>query len=241
MRAKRSVLFLSTLHRPWLRLGLTSSLIATAIAVGVAQRTAVPVEARSATREIARSAVVDDVARVNAKEQREGRDVPLPARSPFASKPESKPMANAAPASPEKTRRPDPDTIATAKRELAQLQAQEPTNFLAVFDMMRDEGRFSDELLDTARRASHAYILARMGILERMLRRHIDDPESDATVESDDLSRIDADFQKRMESLARDVPPLENVQALLTTTILKAPAFTESSPASESAETSERP
>ncbi|MET0592888.1 MAG: hypothetical protein ABW133_09325 [Polyangiaceae bacterium] len=93
--------------------------------------------------------------------------------------------------------------------------------------MMHDEARWNDGVLDSARRASHAYILARMGILDRMLRRYIDDPASDKTIESDDLARLDAEFQTKMESLARDVPPLENVQALLTTTILKTPAFFE--------------
>jgi hypothetical protein len=120
--------------------------------------------------------------------------------------------------------------VATAHRELELLEVQEPTNFLAVFDMMREEEKWNEKTLEAGRRASHAYILARMRILEKMLRRFIDDPESDHAVESDVLAKLDADFKSTIDSLARDVPAMANIQELLTTTMLKAPTFADPSP-----------
>ena len=115
--------------------------------------------------------------------------------------------------------------VATAHRELEQLEVQEPTNFLAVFDMMKEDGKGSEKAIEAGRRASHAYILARMRILEGMLRRFIDDPESDHALETEALARIDAEFREKLDALARDVPPMANLQEILTTTILKAPTF----------------
>ena len=120
--------------------------------------------------------------------------------------------------------------VETAHRELQLLEVQDPQNFLAIFDMMREEAQGHDKALETGRSASHAYILARMRVLERMLRRFIDDPDGDRTLETDELARVDADFKQTIDSLARDVPPLANVQEILTTTMLKAPAFTDPSP-----------
>jgi hypothetical protein len=119
--------------------------------------------------------------------------------------------------------------VATAHRELEQLAVQEPTNFLAIFDMMK-EGKGSEKAIEAGRRASHAYILARTHILEGMLRRFIDDPESDDTLETDALARLDADFRAKIDALTADVPAMASLQEVLTTTILKAPAFTDLHP-----------
>lgn len=123
--------------------------------------------------------------------------------------------------------------LETAQRELQLLEVQEPQNFLAVFDMMRDEAPGQEKALEAGRSASHAYILARMRILERMLRRFIDDPESDRSMESHALAQVDADFKQTIDSLSRDVPAMANIQELLTTTMLKAPAFTDPRPEME--------
>jgi len=120
--------------------------------------------------------------------------------------------------------------VAIAHRELEQLEVQEPTNFLAIFDMMKESGEDSEKAIEAGRRESHAYILARMRILEGMLRRFIDDPESDHTLETDALARLDAAFQKNIDALTRDVPPMRNLYEVLTTTILKAPAFIDPNP-----------
>jgi hypothetical protein len=123
--------------------------------------------------------------------------------------------------------------VSAAHRELEQLEVQEPQNFLAIFDMMREDAPGRDKTLEEGRRASHAYILARMRILEQMLRRFIDDPESDHTVESDALAHLDADFKQTVDTLARDVPSLASIQEILTPTTLKAPAFADPSPEAE--------
>lgn len=123
--------------------------------------------------------------------------------------------------------------VVTAQRELEQLEAQEPKSFLAIFDMMREEGQGSEKTLDAGRRASHAYFLGRMRILEQMLRRFIEDPESDHALESEALARLDADFDQTLGTLARDVPAMANIQELLTTTVLKAPIFADPSPEAE--------
>ena len=123
--------------------------------------------------------------------------------------------------------------VETAHRELALLEVQEPKNFLALFDLMREDAPGQDKTLQAGRSASHAYILARMTILERMLRRFIDDPDSDRTLESDALASLDADFKQTIDSLARDVPSMASVQEILTTTMLKAPAFTDPGPEAE--------
>jgi hypothetical protein len=120
--------------------------------------------------------------------------------------------------------------LASAHRELEQLAVQEPTNFLVIFDMMKESGKASEKAIDAGRRASHAYILARTHILEGMLRRFIDDPESDDTLETDALARLDADFRAKMDALTPDVPAMASLQDVLTTTILKAPAFTDLHP-----------
>ena len=120
--------------------------------------------------------------------------------------------------------------VATAHRELEQLEVQEPTSFLAVFDMMKEDGKGSEKAIEAGRRASHAYILARMRILEGMLRRFIDDPESDHALETEALARVDAEFREKLDALARDVPPMANLQEVLTTTILKAPTFIDPNP-----------
>ena len=120
--------------------------------------------------------------------------------------------------------------VETAQRELALLEVQEPANFLALFDLMREDAPDHDKALEAGRAASHAYILARMRILEGMLRRFIDNPDGDRTLETDVLARVDADFKQTIDSLARDVPSMASVQEILTTTMLKAPAFTDLSP-----------
>jgi hypothetical protein len=123
--------------------------------------------------------------------------------------------------------------VAAAHRELELLEVQEPKNFLAIFDMLREEEHWNEKTIEAGRRESHAYVLARMRILEHMLRRFIDDPESDHALESDALAHLDTDFQGKMDALARDVPPMANLQELITTTMLKAPAFTDPSPEME--------
>jgi hypothetical protein len=96
-----------------------------------------------------------------------------------------------------------------------------------VFDMMKQENRWDNRVLETARAASHGYILARTRVLEGMLRRFIDDPDADRGSETDALARLDDEFKQRIDSLARDVPALTNLQEILTTTSLKAPTFAE--------------
>jgi len=123
--------------------------------------------------------------------------------------------------------------LETAHRELQLLEVQEPQNFLVLFDMMREDAPGQDKALEAGRSASHAYILARMRILERMLRRFIDDPDSDCSLESEALAQVDADFKGTIDALSRDVPSMASVQEILTTTMLKAPAFTEPRPAAE--------
>jgi hypothetical protein len=123
--------------------------------------------------------------------------------------------------------------VNVAYRELEALELQEPKYFLTVFDMMREEERWDERTLEAGRRESHRYILARMNVLAGMLRRFVDDPESDHSLESDRLAEIDDEFKMKIEALSRDVPALANIQELLTSTILKAPAFTDQSPETE--------
>lgn len=123
--------------------------------------------------------------------------------------------------------------VNVAHRELEALELQEPKYFLAVFDMMKEEERWDEKTLEAGRRESHRYILARMKVLSGMLRRFIEDPESDHTLESDLLAEIDDDFKTKIDALSRDVPALADVQRLLTSTTLKAPAFTDPSPETE--------
>lgn len=117
--------------------------------------------------------------------------------------------------------------VRSAHRELEQLELQEPHNFLALFDMMLEEEQGKEKIVEVGRNASHVYILARMRILERMLCRFIDDPESDHTLEIDALVRGDADFKQTIDGLAREIPTLAGIPDLLTSTTLKAPAFLE--------------
>ncbi|HMJ54426.1 MAG TPA: hypothetical protein VK540_20230 [Polyangiaceae bacterium] len=119
------------------------------------------------------------------------------------------------------------ERVAAARRELELLSVQKPENFLAVFDMMKQENRWDDKVLEGARAASHGYILARTRVLEGMLRRFIDDPDGDRGLETDALARLDDEFKQRIDSLARDIPALTNLQEILTTTSLKAPTFAE--------------
>jgi hypothetical protein len=123
--------------------------------------------------------------------------------------------------------------VATAHRELDQLARQEPKNFLAIFDMMKEGGEGNEKAIEAGRRESHTYILARMRVLEGMLRRFMEDPDSDHTLESDELARLDAEFRGKVDALARDVPAMANLAKILTSTILKAPAFTDHSPEEE--------
>jgi predicted transcriptional regulator len=119
------------------------------------------------------------------------------------------------------------ERVAAARRELELLSVQKPENFLAVFDMMKQENRWDDKVLEGARAASHGYILARTRVLEGMLRRFIDDPDGDRGLETDALAHLDDEFKQRIDSLARDIPALTNLQEILTTTTLKAPTFAE--------------
>jgi len=98
---------------------------------------------------------------------------------------------------------------------------------------MKESGKGSEIAIDAGRRASHAYILARTHILEGMLRRFIDDPESDHTLETDALARLDASFRAKIDALTTDVPAMASLQEVLTTTILKAPAFTDLHPTAD--------
>jgi hypothetical protein len=121
----------------------------------------------------------------------------------------------------------DVERIATARRELEFLELQKPENFLAMFDMMKGENRGDAKQLEAARAESHRYIIARTKVLERMLRRFIDDPSSDQSLETDALARLDDAFRAKVDSFARDIPDVANVQEILTTTTLKAPSFTD--------------
>jgi len=121
----------------------------------------------------------------------------------------------------------DAEKVAAARRQLEFLELQKPENFLAIFDMMKNENRGTAKQLETARAESHRYIIARTNVLERMLRRFIDDPAADQGLETDALARLDEAFRTKVDSLARDIPAVANVQEILTTTTLKAPAFAE--------------
>ena len=132
----------------------------------------------------------------------------------------------------------DAERVASARRQLEFLELQKPENFLAIFDVMKHENRGNTNQLETARAESHRYIIARTKVLERMLRRFIDDPQTDHGLEKDALTRLDETFRAKVDSLARDIPAVANVQEILTTTTLKAPAFAES-PADEPGEPNE--
>ena len=119
------------------------------------------------------------------------------------------------------------ERVAAAGRQLEFLELQEPENFLAIFDMIKSESPGNAKQLETARAESHRYIIARTRVLERMLRRFIDDPDADHGLETEALARLDDAFRSKLESLARDIPAVANLQEILTTTTLKAPAFTE--------------
>ena len=119
------------------------------------------------------------------------------------------------------------ERVAAARRQLEFLELQKPENFLAIFDMINDESRGNAKQLETARAESHRYIVARTRVLERMLRRFIDDPDADHGLETEALARLDDAFRAKVESLARDIPAVANIQEILTTTTLRAPAFTE--------------
>ena len=123
--------------------------------------------------------------------------------------------------------------VNVAHRELEALELQEPKYFLATFDMMKEEERWDEKTLEAGRSETHRYILARMKVLSGMLRRFIEDPESDHTLETALLADIDDEFKAKIDALSRDVPALTNVQQLLTSTTLKAPAFTDPSPETE--------
>jgi hypothetical protein len=130
------------------------------------------------------------------------------------------------------------ERVAAARRQLDFLERQKPENFLAIFDVMKHENGGNPKQLETARAESHRYIIARTKVLERMLRRFIDDPEADQGLEKDALARLDDTFRAKVDSLARDIPGVVNIQEILTTTTLKAPAFAEP-PADEPGEPNE--
>lgn len=126
------------------------------------------------------------------------------------------------------------ERVATARRELELLEVQKPESFLAIFDMMKQEARWNDKTLQDARAASHGYILARTRVLERMLRRFIDDPEAEHGLEIEALARLDDEFKQKTDALARDIPAVANLQEILVTTSLKAPTFAVPDPDSDS-------
>jgi hypothetical protein len=130
------------------------------------------------------------------------------------------------------------ERVAAARRQLEFLELQKPENFLAIFDVMKHENGGNPKQLETARAESHRYIIARTKVLERMLRRFIDDPGADQGLEKDALAHLDETFRAKVGSLARDIPGVVNIQEILTTTTLKAPAFAEP-PADEAAEPNE--
>jgi len=119
------------------------------------------------------------------------------------------------------------ERVANARHELEFLENQDPAHFLAIFEVMKTDGRWDNRKLEAARNESHAYIIARTRLLERMLHRFIDDPDSDHTLEIDALAHLDLDFKEKLDGFARDIPPVANLQDLLTTTTLKTPGFTE--------------
>lgn len=119
------------------------------------------------------------------------------------------------------------ERIATARRELESLQVQKPENFLALFDIMKKQRRWDEGKLDEMSEETHRYIVARADILHQMLRRFIDDPESDHTLETEALARIDEDFKEKLDGCARDIPDVATIQEILTTTTLRAPHFTD--------------
>jgi hypothetical protein len=132
----------------------------------------------------------------------------------------------------------DAERVASARRQLEFLELQKPENFLAIFDVMKQENGGNPKQLETARAESHRYIIARTKVLERMLRRFIDDPGADQGLEKDALASLDETFRAKVDSLARDMPAVANIQEILTTTTLKAPPFAEP-PADEPEEPSE--
>jgi hypothetical protein len=123
--------------------------------------------------------------------------------------------------------------VNVAYRELEALELQEPKYFLTVFDMMKEEEQWDEKTLEAGRSETHRYILARMKVLSGMLRRFIEDPESDHAMETNRLAELDDEFKTKIDALSRDVPALANVQQLLTSTTLKVPAFTDPSPETE--------
>jgi hypothetical protein len=114
-----------------------------------------------------------------------------------------------------------------ARAELRQLSQQNPRNFLRIFEIMKSQQRGDPGALAGLERKTHEYIAARARILERVLVRFIDDPDADHSTGLEELTRLQAEYRRELEWIARSVPDVENFDAILTTTTLKLPSFLE--------------
>jgi hypothetical protein len=122
------------------------------------------------------------------------------------------------------------ERLATARRELELLEAQDAKNFLALFDMMKEQNRWDAAKLTALKEESHGYIVERTRVLTQMLLRFIDDPDCDHALEMDSLRILDRNFKEKVDWLARDIPDVGNVQEILTTTTLRVPTFADTTP-----------
>jgi hypothetical protein len=122
------------------------------------------------------------------------------------------------------------ERLAIARRELDFLEVQDPSNFLALFDMMKRQNRWDEGKLTALKEESHGYIVERTRVLTQMLRRFIDDPDCDHALEMDSLRILDRNFKEKVDWLARDIPDIGNVQEILATTTLRVPTFADPAP-----------
>ena len=238
MSRERSVLFAGKTRKTWAPRALLGVLAGAGLLIA---RAAMPVSTTAASSGVLPATLTDraaGVARTSAvgTGSDANRDT-APRRDPLVLATKRAARLDRSTAALHRSRTADPverlRLVNVAHRELETLELQEPKYFLAVFDMMKDEDRWDEKTLEAGRSESHRYILARMKVLSGMLRRFIDDPESDYTLETDRLAEIDDEFKTRIDALSRDVPALANIQELLTNTILKAPAFTDPTPETE--------
>lgn len=113
-----------------------------------------------------------------------------------------------------------------AEQGLAELEAQDPDKFLALFSMLEETRAYSPNALDHARDATRAYLARRTELLRRAWHSYLDSEGHDvAPPELARLTELEQEFRARMQSLSATVPALSDVPDMIANTSHPWPFF----------------
>lgn len=117
-------------------------------------------------------------------------------------------------------------SIERAVAELENLEKQDQTAFLQLFDFLKESGEYDAASVDTARRRTWEYILARSELIKIVLRSFIDSStEYDHTEDLLELAQLENAYKREMMEIDTEIPGLAMIHEMLGGSSLQLPSF----------------